>query len=167
MLSTNSFIELLVILFTYMFIYNISLFAIFWTLMQFVNTNFKTLYSFSDLKLNFFFTSTLTITFLSIAGVPPFIGFFPKLLILISLINSNFFIFYIFFFGLLFLGLYFYVQNIRFLHSSSFSKLSYSFDFLLRSSSLYYLFTVFFLFFLVVGPFFIDDIIFFFYWIFS
>ena len=167
MLSTNSFIELIVILFTYMFVYNISLLIIFWTLFQFININFKTLYSFSDLKLNFFFISTLTITFLSVAGVPPFIGFFPKLLILIALLNSNFFVFYVFFLVLLFLGLYFYIQNIRFLHSSSFTKINYSFDFFLRSSSFYYLASVFFLFFLTIGPFFADDIIFYFYWLFS
>lgn len=167
MLTSNNFIELLVTLFVYMFVYNISLFILFWTIFQFVNTKLKTLYSFSDLKLNFFFVSTLTIIFLSIAGVPPFIGFFPKLMILISLLNSNFFFFYFFFFVLLFLGLYFYVQNIRFLHSSNFSKLNYPFDFFLRVSFFYFLISLFFLFFLVFGVFFFDDLIFYFYWLFS
>jgi NADH:ubiquinone oxidoreductase subunit 2 (subunit N) len=167
MLFYNNFLDSLVILFTYMFIYNISLLLIFWTLQQFINFNFKTLYSFSDVKFNFFFLSTFTIVLFSIAGVPPFIGFFSKLLILISLINSNFFFFYIFFFSLLFFGLYFYLQNIRFLYSTGVSKLSYAYEFNIRLSSLYVYYTFFFLFFFIFGAFFFDDIILYFYWLFN
>ena len=76
-----------------MFIYNMSLLIIFWTLQQFVSFNFKTLYSFSDLKFNFYFVTALSVVLFSIAGVPPFLGFFSKLLILLALLNSNFFFF--------------------------------------------------------------------------
>lgn len=167
MIFYNNFLDNLIVLFTYMFIYNLSLLLIFWTLQQFINFNFKTLYSFSDLKFNFFFTSSVTIVLFSIAGVPPFIGFFSKLLILISLVNSNFFFFYIFFFGLLFFGLYFYLQNIRFLYSTGVGKLSYSFELNLRLSSLFVYYSYFILFFIVFGIFFFDDFILYFYWIFS
>lgn len=151
-----------------MFLYNISLLLIFWTIQQYVSFNFKTIYSFVDFKFNSYFVIVLTIVLFSIAGVPPFIGFFSKLLILINLINSNFFIFYIFFFSLLFFGLYFYIQNIRFLYSSSNnSTLNYAFNVNIRLATLFYFFSFFFLFFIIFGFFYLDDLILYFYWILS
>ena len=97
------------------------------------------------------------------AGVPPFLGFFSKILILILLVNSNFFLFYLFFFGLLFFGLYFYLQNIKFLHSTNTGKINYANIGFLRSTSLYYAFTIFFLFFLIFGFAFMDDFVLYFY----
>jgi NADH:ubiquinone oxidoreductase subunit 2 (subunit N) len=167
MILFNSYIDTLVILFIYMFIYNLSLILIFWTLSQFVSFNFKTIYSFNDLKFNYYFVTLLSIVLFSMAGVPPFLGFFSKILILVLLINSNFFLFYIFFFGLLFFGLYFYLQNIRFLHSTGVGKLNYATVGFLRSSSLYYSLSTFFLFFLIFGFAFMEDIILYFYWIVS
>ena len=167
MIFFNNSLDTLVILFIYMFIYNISLIIIFWTLLQFISFNFKTIYSFTDLKFNFYFVTILSIVLFSIAGVPPFLGFFSKLLILILLINSSFFFFYIFFFGLLFFGLYFYLQNIRFLYSTGIGKLNYSYSPNLRISSLYFYITFFFIFFLIFGFSFMDDLILYFYWIFS
>ncbi len=166
MLLFNSFLDTLVILFIYMFVYNLSLISIFWTLHQFISFNFKTLFSFNDLKFNFYFVTSTAVLLFSIAGVPPFLGFFSKLLILLILINSNFYFFYIFFFVLLFLGLYFYLQNIRFLYSTANSSLSYSFIPTLRISSLYFNWTFTILFFLMFGCFFIDDVILYFYWLF-
>lgn len=165
MLFLNNSLDILVILFIYMFIYNLSLMIIFWTLFQFVSFNFKTIYSFNDLKFNFYFVIILSIVLFSIAGVPPFIGFFSKLLILITLVNSGFFLFYIFFFGLLFFGLYFYLQNIRFLYSTGIGSLNYSHIFNLRISSFYFYTTFFFIFFLIFGFSFLDDLILYFYWI--
>lgn len=167
MLFSNNFLDNLIVLFTYMFIYNMSLLLIFWTLKQFISSNFKTIYSFSDFKFNFFFLSLITIVLFSIAGIPPFIGFFSKLLILISLVNSNFFLFYIFFFGLLFFGLYFYLQNIRFLYSTGVSKINYAFEFNLRISTLFVYYSYIILFFIIFGVFFFDDFILYFYWLFS
>ena len=167
MILFNNYLDTLVILFIYMFIYNISLIMIFWTLHQFISFNFKTLYSFTDLKFNYYFTTILSIVLFSMAGVPPFLGFFSKILILILLINSNFFLFYCFFFGLLFFGLYFYLQNIRFLHSTGIGRLNYANVGFLRSSSLYFTLTIFFLFFLIFGFAFMDDLVLYFYWIIS
>lgn len=163
----NTSLDSLVILFTYMLIYNISLISIFWTLHQFVSANFKTIYSFSDLKFNFYFVSSITIVLFSIAGVPPFVGFFSKLLILIVLSNSSFAFFYVFFFGLLFFGLYFYLQNIRFLYSTGIGKMSYSHLNNLRITSLYINFTIVISLFLIFGFLFMDDLILYFYWLFS
>lgn len=148
-----------------MFVYNLSLFIFFWIFHQFINFNFKTLFSFNDFKLNFFFLSLMTIIIFSLAGVPPFIGFFSKILILISLINSNFFFLYILFFILVFFGLYFYLQNIRFLYSNYNSNINYSFFLNLKTSILFFSFNSFFLFFLIFGIFFIDEIIIYFNWI--
>jgi len=167
MLLFNNSLDTLIILFIYMFVYNLSLISIFWTLQQFVSFNFKTLYSFSDLKFNFYFVMSLTIALFSIAGVPPFLGFFSKLLILLILINSNFFFLYIFFFGLLFFGLYFYLQNIRFLYSTGVGKLTYANTFNLRITSLYFNITFLIFFFLIFGFLFMDDIVLYFYWLFS
>jgi NADH:ubiquinone oxidoreductase subunit 2 (subunit N) len=167
MLFFNNSLDALVILFIYMFIYNISLIIIFWTLFQFISFNFKTVYSFTDLKFNFYFVTALSITLFSMAGVPPFLGFFSKLLILILLLNSGFFFFYTFFFGLLFFGLYFYLQNIRFLYSTGMGKINYANDGNVRMSSLYFYFTFTFIFLLIFGFSFMDDIVLYFYWIFN
>lgn len=167
MLFYNNFLDNLIVLFTYMFIYNMSLLLLFWTLKQFISFKLKTLHSLTDLKFNFFFLSVLTIVLFSIAGVPPFIGFFSKLLILITLTNANFFFFYIFFFALLFFGLYFYLQNIRFLYSTGISKINYAFETNLRISTLFIYYSYIVLFFIIFGIFFFDDFILYFYWLFS
>jgi hypothetical protein len=167
MLFFNNSLDTLVILFIYMFIYNVSLVIIFWTLFQFISFNFKTIYSFSDLKFNFYFVTALSITLFSMAGVPPFLGFFSKLLILILLLNSGFFFFYIFFFGLLFFGLYFYLQNIRFLYSTGLGEINYAHTYNIRISSLYFYVTFTFIFLLIFGFSFMDDIILYFYWLFN
>lgn len=167
MINLNNNLDTLVILTTYMFIYNLSLFIIFWTLYNFISFNFKTLYSFNDLKFNFFFVSIISITFFSLAGVPPFTGFFSKILILLLLINSNFTLLYYFFFTLLFFGLYFYLQNMRFLHTTSNGVLNYSFVNNIRVPYAYYVYSIFVGFFLIFGIFFLDDMLLYFYWLFS
>lgn len=167
MLLSVNFLDTLVILFIYMFIYNLSLFVIFWTIQQFINFKFKTLHSFSNLKFNFYFVFSISLALFSMAGVPPFLGFFSKLFILLILINTNFFIFYFFFFSLLFFGLYFYLQNIRFLHSTTFNSLNYSFQINLRSSVIYHYLTLLILFFLLIGFFLLDDFLLYFAWLFS
>ncbi len=53
------------------------------------------------------------------AGVPPLVGFFTKLLVLLSLLNTSFYFLYVFYFVLLFLGLFYYMQNVRFLQTSA------------------------------------------------
>lgn len=61
----------------------------------------------------------ITVLIFSLAGVPPFVGFFSKLFLLNILVNKNFYYLYFLLFLIVLLGLYFYVQNIRFLHSSN------------------------------------------------
>jgi len=159
--------ETLVLLWTYMFIYNLSLFVLFWTLFQFTNFNTKTLFSFSDLGSTNILTKILLITILSMAGVPPFWGFFAKIFIFILLCNSYFFVLFPFFFTILFIGLYFYIQNLRFLNASTPSNFQAISDVQLRVTPIFYLFTYTFLFFLLFGFFFTEDLFLFFFWILS
>jgi len=142
-----------------MLIYNLSLFLIFATLFQFVNTDVKTMYSLNDLGANNFYSKVLIISLFSMAGVPPFWGFFSKIFIFTLLCNSNFFILFSFFFTLLFLGLYFYIQNIRFLNASNGSNFTPIVEHNLRNVPVYYYMTLTVLFFLTFGFMFTEDLL--------
>lgn len=156
----NDFYGLLTVLYTYIFAYNFSLILVFLILLQFIIINFKTIYSFNDLKFNNFSISILTLSLFSMAGVPPLLGFFTKLLLLIQFLNSNFFILYVFFFILLFFSLYFYLQNLRFLHSTGQkiqNALSYAHQINLRIPTLFIYYVNFSIFYIIFGVFFFDD----------
>lgn len=154
-------------LFTYMFIYNTSLITLFWVLFSTVLTQFKTLQSFSSFSFNSFFLLAITILLFSMAGVPPFIGFFSKLFILTLLTNNSFFVLYAVFFVVLFIGLYFYIQNIRFLHSTNHDSLAYQYVLACeRSTPTFYYFTITVLTIVILGTVYVDDLLLVFTWIF-
>jgi NADH:ubiquinone oxidoreductase subunit 2 (subunit N) len=67
-----------------------------------------------------FHVLTLSVSLFSMAGVPPFAGFFSKLLLVTFLTSSNLFILYTFLFIILFISLFFYMQNIRYLFIPSY-----------------------------------------------
>jgi NADH-quinone oxidoreductase subunit N len=92
------------------------------------------------------------------AGVPPFIGFFSKLFILLLLLNNTFFILYFFFFVLIFLGLYFYIQNIKFLYSTNLQTSNTHFFIVERVTPIYLYFSITVLLLLALGMIYIDDI---------
>ena len=97
------------------------------------------------------------------AGVPPFIGFFSKLFIITLLINSSFFLFYSLFFVLLLIGLYFYVQNLRFLHSTNLQTSDYAYvESSERVTLGFFYVSTFLLLLLGLGTFYIDDLLLFF-----
>lgn len=147
-------------LFAYMLIYNTSLITLFWVLFSTVLTQFKTLHSFNSFSFNSFFLLTITILLFSMAGVPPFVGFFSKLFILTLLTNNSFFILYSVFFVVLFIGLYFYVQNIRFLHSTNHNSLAYQYMIVgERATPIFYYFTIYILTLLILGTVYVDDIL--------
>src|SRR5690348_18084425 len=61
----------------------------------------------------------LTLIFLSLAGIPPLMGFLSKFLIFIYIFyKNNIFFFFIFIFGNMFI-IYFYIQNLKFLVSKN------------------------------------------------
>lgn len=167
MLHLNLFSDSNIMLFTYMFIYNTSLITLFWVLFSTVLTQFKTLQSFNSFSFNSFFLITVTVLLFSMAGVPPFVGFFSKLFILTLLTNNSFFILYSVFFVVLFIGLYFYVQNIRFLHSTNHNNLSYQYmSSNERAAPLFYYFTIYVLTLIILGTVYVDDLLLLFTWIF-
>lgn len=154
---SNIFYTSNTLLFTYMLIYNLTLILLFWTMMSNVATSTKTLYSFSKFSFNSAQLFFLTLALLSMAGVPPFIGFFSKVFVLQLILNSNMFLFYFLLFILLFVGLYFYIQNLRFLHSTN---QGYNNSFHLgneRSNLLYFYYSVTVSFAITFGFFYIDD----------
>ena len=165
MLLSNTFYTSNVLLFTYMFIYNITLILVFWIITSNLTSNMKTLYSFSSFSFDSHYLFFLTVSLFSMAGVPPFIGFFSKLFILNLLVNSNLFLFYFLFFVLLFVGLYFYIQNMRFLHSSNLSYTNKQYFFNERNTVVLNYFAVFTMFILIFGISYMDDILLLFTWI--
>ena len=119
-LKLNTFFFLFDYLNVYILIFNIlvylillgNIFAIFF----FFNTN--KLINLMDLKIlntSNFFLLTIIFLFLSLAGIPPLVGFIGKFLMLILFFNQNYFLFISLFFLLNLFMIYFYIQNLRFL----------------------------------------------------
>lgn len=153
-------------LFTYMFIYNTTLVVLFWSIMSSLVNNSKSLYSFSSLSFDPYLLFFVSVSLFSMAGVPPFIGFFSKVFILNLLINSNFFLLYFLLFILLLVGLYFYMQNMRFLHSTNHSNTNKPTIFMVERLSLGMLyFSIFTLLIVISGISYMDDLLLFFSWI--
>jgi len=82
----------------------------------------KTLYAFNNFSFSSYNIFLITVILFSVSGVPPFAGFFTKLLVFILNIANSFFLFYTLFFVIVFLSLYFYIHNIRFLHSTNYQS---------------------------------------------
>lgn len=103
----------IIYIFSYLLIYNISLYILFNVLIlsfidiKFSNFLFK-LNNVSSLRL------LTLITLFSISGIPPFIGFFVKMSLLYYISFTSYMLLLILCF-VLFIGLYFYLQNIRYL----------------------------------------------------
>jgi len=158
MVWLNEFNDVILLLWSYMFIYNLALFVIFTTLFQLTSNKVSTLYALSDLGATGTFTKILVASLFSMAGVPPFWGFFSKIFIFLLLFNSNFFIFFIFFFILLLTGLYFYIQNVRFLNPTSSTNVVYVSELNTRRVPVFYYLTYTGVFFLTLGFFFTEDL---------
>jgi NADH:ubiquinone oxidoreductase subunit 2 (subunit N) len=108
---------------TYLSVYNFTLVALFWSILSMLVVKFKTLHAFNSLSFNSYHIFLITVILFSIAGVPPFAGFFTKLLVFVLNIANSFFLFYTLFFIIVFISLYFYIQNIRFLHSTNYQTI--------------------------------------------
>jgi hypothetical protein len=72
---------------------------------------------------------------------------------------------YFLFFVILLIGLYFYIQNIRFLHSTNPGDISTPFVFNERVNLSYFYFGLWLLSILIFGIFYVDDILLFFTWL--
>jgi NADH-quinone oxidoreductase subunit N len=113
----------------YTFFYNISLILIFLIIFMFNPSDFKTLLTLKNLNGNYFYLTLFSSSLFSMAGIPPFSGFFTKLFLFNFFVNSYFFLNLIFLFCIIFISLYFYIQNIRYLYNQSTSTISRPFFF--------------------------------------
>lgn len=152
-------LQIIIFVFTYLLIYNFTSFIFFTTFLQFVNTHFITLLSLNLLTQGNFLTKVLSLSLMSLAGVPPLLGFFSKIFVVILISTSNMWILFPPFFTLLFTGLYFYIQNIRFLHSTTTSNLPLAIELSLRVSLVYIYVSTLASFILIFGFSFVDDLI--------
>lgn len=98
----------------YLALYNISMVVVFSIIWGASALKLRTLNSLKSLSSNPFKKYLLLLVFFSIAGVPPFSGFFAKLnvIAIISLASS---LFLLLLAPFLFASLYFYIQNVRYL----------------------------------------------------
>jgi len=153
-----------VLLFTYLTIYNFSLILFFAVIFGFINSNIHSLNKFTHLSFNFYSVFVITILLMSMAGVPPFVGFFSKLFIIILLATNSFFLFYSLLFIFFFAGLYFYIQNIRRLHSTNGKLTSFGYLFYEICTALFSYCCIWFLILTSLGFLTIDDISFVWVW---
>ena len=166
MLLTSFTLNHLVNVYIYFYIYNITLITTFWLLLTIISKQFLTLQSFNNFSFNSYYLFLLTILLFSMAGVPPFLGFFSKLLVFVNNVNNDFFLLYTFLFIILFVGLYFYIQNIRFLHSTNYATMNFTYLVNERVLLLFTYFSIWITTFLILGAVSINDIDLFFQWLF-
>lgn len=150
-----------------MIVYNISIFIVFTCIFQIIATSLKTTHSFNDLGSTSTFTKILLVALFSMAGIPPFWGFFTKIFLFQLLCMTNFSLLYPFFFTILFLGLYFYIQNVRFLNASNSSNFTAIHEQNLRNVPLFYYLAFCVCFLLIFGFMLMDELLIFVSWLLS
>ena len=152
----------------YTLVYNFSLFLFFLTIKQISLTNVTTLHFLSDLSSRNDFKRSVIVVLFSMAGIPPFLGFFTKLVIISTLTNSYLYFLYPLFFVLLFSGLYFYIQNIRLLMTQSSITSCYQkyvHDAFIYHPIILYFLSLIFVILLILGGIFIEDLLLYAQWI--
>ncbi len=162
--STPLLFDVLPTLLFYLALYNISLFLLFLIIFDINSSRENTLITIYDLKLfadHPVYSASLVSIFFSMGGVPPFVGFFAKMLLLVLMVEGNFFLWFIFFFPLLLFSLYFYIRNARFVLNKSSNKFFFLADLVPALPALYLLS----LFFIVFGFPLLDDFFLFCQWI--
>lgn len=165
MVFFNLFFFPLPTIFFYMFLYNLTLIGLIWIFISFYNKSFKTLFSLNVFSFDSPALMFVTLFLFSLAGVPPFIGFFSKIYLLNLLINQGFFTLYTLFVVLLIIGLYFYIQNIRFLHSTSHNNNVKPFIGVVRKPLVLTYYLSFWGFFVLNGFIISEDIMLYFFWV--
>jgi len=158
MLFSYDYIQTMTLVLSYTIIYNVTSFLLFATIMQVVSTDIKTLYSLANLGVSSIYTKFLSLCMLSLAGVPPLAGFFAKIFAFVLLAASNLFLLFPPFFILIFIGLYFYVQNLRFLNSTNLPTTPALVELNSRPNFLYFAYSIPIAFFIVFGFCYIDDL---------
>ena len=137
-------------------IYLMILVMIFGIFFMFNVLNIKTLNQFKEISVFNFIYVIMFFNLLSLAGMPPLLGFIGKFLFIIFLLLKNqFFFFFLFSIVNLFM-LYFYIQNLRFLIKKTKSN-NFIFNYNLNVEYKGLVFLVFFSFFNVFSIFFFSD----------
>ena len=145
-------------MFTYLSVYNFTLSFLFWVILSIISLRFKTLYAFNNFSFSSYNIFLTTVILFSVSGVPPFAGFFTKLLVFVLNVANSFFLFYTLFFVIVFISLYFYIQNIRFLHSTNFQHTQVPYLNNERLILSFYYLSIFLLILLISGFIIFDDI---------
>jgi NADH:ubiquinone oxidoreductase subunit 2 (subunit N) len=159
MLFIHDYVQTMAIVLSYTIIYNVTSFLFFGTIIQVPSTGAKTLYSLASLGSGSFYSKVLVVCILSLAGVPPFVGFFAKVYALVLLAVSNLVVLFPPFSVLLFMGLYFYVQNLRFLNSTNPPSSPQLAELSSRPSTFYYAYALPITFFTIFGFCYVDDLL--------
>lgn len=95
-------------------VYVFLLFSIFTFFFLFDLVKFKSLNDFKKFGFLPYVTFSIVIILLSLAGMPPLLGFVSKFFVFLLLLLKNQFLFFFFFSILSLFSIYFYFQNIRF-----------------------------------------------------
>jgi NADH-quinone oxidoreductase subunit N len=141
------------------FIYIILLFC-FFNVFFFFNFNFFfSLNTFKFFNITNFINVTIILIFLSLAGMPPFLGFVGKFLLISYLILKNQFFFFLLFLFVNLFVIYFYIQNLKFLIRESQENFFLNLNSSLYISSYQVNLLIFLLFFNFFGIFFFDNFI--------
>jgi NADH-quinone oxidoreductase subunit N len=114
----------------YLYFYIILIFGLFTLLLSLRRlNNFFLIKKIYELKYLFFINPLLALTFsfflFSIAGIPPFIGFFGKFYIFYSLLDISVFFIIVFFILLSIFSVFYYIRLINIMFFSIFSKIFY------------------------------------------
>ena len=114
----------------YLYFYIILIFGLFTLLLSLRRlNNFFLIKKIYELKYLFFINPILALTFsfflFSIAGIPPFIGFFGKFYIFYSLLDISVFFIIVFFILLSIFSVFYYIRLINIMFFSIFSKIFY------------------------------------------
>ena len=149
----------MILLLTYMIIYNVTSFLLFTTILQSVGSAVTSLFAFSNFGSTNSFTKVISLSLLSLAGVPPLLGFFSKIFIFSLVANAHLGILFLPFFIILFMGLYFYIQNIRFLNSTNAPTISLPSEISYRLHLSYFRISIPLAFFIVFGFCYVDELL--------
>ena len=162
---SNLFFFSLPTIFFYMFLYNLTFIGLVWIFLSFYSKSLKTLFSLNVFSFDGAHLMFLTIFLFSLAGVPPFIGFFSKIYLLNLISSQSFFLLYSLFIIVLLVGLYFYVQNIRFLHSTNCYTNTKPFLIVSRRPLFFVYYSCFWAFVTINGFLVSEDLLIFFFWL--
>lgn len=154
MKSVNS----LSISYFYLFVYLYFILFFFNILFFFYNNN--NMWYFTDLQYllkNTIISTGFFVLFISMSGIPPFLGFFAKLsLISLLLLNEEYFLFFLILISSFFIS-YFYIQNYRFF-GYNIKNINYNKNiYILKNNKNLYIFYYFLLFLNIFSFFFIND----------